>query len=61
MLDAEADVLFIGMGLHGLLENIQYLAVGPVADGMDAELEAVFDGQAGRFAEIGHGIGVQAD
>ena len=59
MLDAEADVLLVRMGFDRLLEDIEHLAVGPVADGVDAELIAVFDGDAGRFPEIGDRIGVQ--
>ena len=45
MLDAPAHVLLVGVGLHRRFEQVQGLAVGAVADRVDAELVPVLHGQ----------------
>src|SRR6266540_145856 len=45
VLDAPADVLLVGVGLEGGLEDVQGLVVGPVADGVYAELVGVGHGE----------------
>ena len=55
VLDAPAQVLALGARLEGRLEEVQGLAVGPVADGVDAELVAVGEGQPGGLLDHGQG------
>ena len=45
VLDAPAQVLLIGMRLERPLVDIQHLAIGAVADGVNAKLKIVRDGQ----------------
>ena len=60
VLDAPAKVLLIGVGLEGVFEDVEGFAVGAVADGVDAELEAVLDGEFGGLADVGGVVGVEA-
>ena len=60
MLDAPAQVLLIGVGLEGVFEDVEGFAIGAVADGVDAELEAVLDGEFGGLAYVGGIVGVEA-
>jgi hypothetical protein len=60
VLDAPAEVLFVGMRLEGLLEDVERFAIGAVADGVDAELVAVLNGELGGLADVGGIVGVEA-
>ena len=53
MLDAPAQVLLVGMRFEGVLEDVERFAIGAVADGVDAQLVPVLDGQLRRLANIG--------
>ena len=45
--------VLVGMLLEDLLVNIQHFAVGAVADGVNAELKVVLDGQFADPLELG--------
>src|ERR1022692_2991657 len=59
VLDAPAQVLLLGVGFEGLLEDVEGFAVGTVADGVDAELEPVRDGEFGGLAYVGGVVGIE--
>src|ERR1039458_3630651 len=59
VLDAPAEVLFIRVCFEGVLEDVEGFAVGAVADGVDAELEAVLDGEFGGLADVGGVVGIE--
>ena len=59
VLDAPAKVLLIGVGLEGVFEDVEGLAVGAIADGVDAELVAVLDGEFGGLADVGGVVGIE--
>ena len=60
MLDAPAQILLVGVGFEGVFEDVERFAIGAVADGVDAELEAVLDGEFGGLADVGGIVGVEA-
>src|ERR1035441_6032179 len=59
MLDAPAQVLLVGVSFEGVLEDVEGFAVGAVADGVDAELEPVLDGELGGLAYVGGVVGIE--
>src|ERR1039458_4946744 len=59
VLDAPPQVLLVGVGFEGVLENVEGFAVGAVADGVDAELEPVLDGEFGGLAYVGGVVGIE--
>ena len=60
VLDAPAQVLLVGVGFEGVFEDVEGFAVGAIADGVDAELEAVLDGEFGGLADVGGIVGIEA-
>ena len=60
VLHPPAQVLLFGMLAKHPLVDVQHLAVGPVADGVNTELIPVLNGQLRGLADIGRVFGVQA-
>ncbi len=60
VLDAPAQVRRLGVRREGLLVDVEHLAVGAVADGVDAHLVAVLDRELGDLARAVQGEGVEA-
>ncbi len=58
--DAPTEICFIGMRFECFFVNVEDFAIGAVADGVDAELETVGDGDVGGFANGLHLLGVHA-
>lgn len=60
MLDAPAQITFLGVLAKNTLVEVEDLAIGAVPDGMDAEVEAVVDGDFGGLADVGDILGIEA-
>ena len=60
VLHAPAQILLLRVRLERLLEDVQRLAIGAVADGVHAQLESVRDGEFGGLANVGRIVGIQA-
>ena len=60
VLDAPAQVLLVGMLPKDPFVDVEGLAVGAVADGVDAKLVAVLDGQLAGALDVGRILHVQA-
>jgi len=51
VLNPPAEVAARGVACESLLIDVEHFAVGPVADGVNAQLEVVIDRQAGRLRD----------
>jgi hypothetical protein len=60
MFDPPSEIVFGRIGLERLLEDIQRLAVCPIANCVHAQLVIIGDCQARRFCDVGNAGGVQA-
>ena len=58
--DAPAEIVLVRMRVECFLVNIQHFAVGAIANGVDAELETVSNGDIGSLANRFHFFGVDA-
>src|SRR5687767_7760679 len=52
VLVAPAQILFIGMSFEDSLENVQRLAIGPIADSVNAKLKAMLEREARGFSDL---------